>query len=98
MGPRKVAIAAVGILATMLPWSATANAQEVPTISAEGFEHRFVARELPNRVSWGYMVSALADLTGNGKPDIITKVWRPWRGNANDGREHVDLLINRIGD
>jgi len=38
----------------------------------------------------------IGDITGNGRVDIITKVWKPWEGNANDGREHVSLLVNRI--
>ncbi len=40
----------------------------------------------------------VGDITGNGYPDIITKVWKPWSGNANDGREHVSLLVNRLGE
>jgi hypothetical protein len=38
----------------------------------------------------------IGDITGNGLPDIISKVWKPWKENANNGREHVDLLINHL--
>ena len=90
----KVAAVVVGILAAMLLFGLIAHAEDGPTISAAGFEDRFVARELPNPVSWGYMVSALADFNGSGRLDYATGVRDGeiyWFENREDGswRRHV---------
>lgn len=35
-----------------------------------------------------------ADMDGDGDLDIVSKVWAAWKGNANSGRPHIDLLVN----
>jgi len=35
-----------------------------------------------------------ADFDGDGDLDIISKLWRPRKDNANQGKNHVDLLEN----
>lgn len=37
-----------------------------------------------------------ADFDGDGDIDIVSKLWRPRRDNANGGRNHVDFLENRL--
>ncbi|MFN3323107.1 MAG: FG-GAP repeat domain-containing protein [Bryobacteraceae bacterium] len=37
----------------------------------------------------------VGDVDGDGDPDIVSKIWRVWPGNANNGRIHIDYLENR---
>jgi hypothetical protein len=34
------------------------------------------------------------DVDGDGDIDIVSKIWRVWSGNGNEGRVHVDWLEN----
>ena len=34
------------------------------------------------------------DIDGDGDIDIVSKIWKRWPDNANDGKEHVDWLEN----
>jgi hypothetical protein len=38
----------------------------------------------------------VADFDNDGAPDLISKLWRPRKDNANKGRNHVDYLENLI--
>jgi hypothetical protein len=38
--------------------------------------------------------AVVADFDGDGNLDICSKLWRPWPGNANGGKMHVDFLEN----
>jgi hypothetical protein len=40
--------------------------------------------------------AVVADVDGDGDLDIVSKLWRPRRDNANSGRNHVDLLENLL--
>ena len=35
-----------------------------------------------------------ADLNGDGDLDLVSKVWNPWEGSANQGRSHADFMEN----
>lgn len=37
-----------------------------------------------------------ADFDGDGNIDIVSKLWRPRKDNANEGRNHVDFLENLL--
>ena len=39
--------------------------------------------------------AVVADVDGDGDLDICSKLWRPRKDNANDGRNHADFLENR---
>ena len=43
----------------------------------------------------GHLVVA-GDVDKDGDLDLIGKLWRPRKDNANEGRNHVDLLENRL--
>jgi hypothetical protein len=36
----------------------------------------------------------VGDVGGDGDIDIVSKIWRVWTGNGNNGRVHVDWLEN----
>ena len=40
--------------------------------------------------------AAVGDFDNDGDLDIISKLWRPRKDNANSGRNHVDLLENLL--
>lgn len=40
----------------------------------------------------------IGDVDGDGDIDIVSKIWKRWPGNANNGREHLDLLENLAAD
>jgi hypothetical protein len=29
---------------------------------------------------------------GDGDLDVVSKVWNPWKSNANQGRSHADFI------
>lgn len=37
----------------------------------------------------------VGDLNGDGKLDLVSKIWRRWPGNANEGRFHADWMENQ---
>lgn len=44
----------------------------------------------------GGHVAVAADFDGDGDLDIISKLWRPRKDNANGGKNHVDFLENQL--
>lgn len=38
----------------------------------------------------------VVDVDGDEDPDLLSKIWRRWEGNANQGREHADFLENQL--
>jgi hypothetical protein len=36
----------------------------------------------------------VADVDGDGDLDIVSKIWRVWTGNGNQGKVHIDYLEN----
>ena len=38
----------------------------------------------------------VGDVDGDGDPDITSKIWKIWSGNANNGNVHVDYLENEL--
>lgn len=45
-------------------------------------------------VNLGTHEAKAGDVTGNGLPDIVGKIWRPNKVNAINSRQHVDFLEN----
>jgi hypothetical protein len=41
--------------------------------------------------------AVIGDVDGDGDVDIASKIWKRWDGNANEGREHLDLLESLMG-
>jgi hypothetical protein len=80
--------------------------QEDPSILPVGASPRwYLFRRLPGTsVEFGEKVILdarlgghdlrVADMDGDGDVDIVSKVWSTWKGNANSGRPHIDLLVN----
>jgi hypothetical protein len=53
------------------------------------FEERVILeRNLGGHDSW------VGDVDGDGDIDIVSKIWRVWPGNGNEGRVHLDWLEN----
>ena len=44
----------------------------------------------------GGHLAVAADVDGDGDLDIVSKLWRPRKDNANQGRNHVDFLENLL--
>jgi hypothetical protein len=61
--------------------------------NADGQGQRFVEHVILDARLGGHLAVA-ADVDGDGDPDIISKLWRPRKDNANGGKNHVDLLEN----
>jgi hypothetical protein len=59
--------------------------------NADGRGKRFVEHVILDANLGGHLAVA-ADVDGDGDLDIIGKLWRPRKDNANGGRNHVDLL------
>jgi hypothetical protein len=36
----------------------------------------------------------VGDVDGDGKLDIVSANWGTWNGNANQGRSHIDVMMN----
>ena len=58
---------------------------------------KFVERVILDNGLGGHEAVA-ADVDGDGDVDIASKLWRPRRDNANDGRNHADFLENLASD
>jgi len=65
--------------------------------NADGKAGRFVEHVILDAGLGGHLVVA-ADVDEDGDLDLIGKLWRPRRDNANQGRNHVDWLENRLID
>lgn len=63
----------------------------------ENHDGEFVERVILDSGLGGHD-ALVGDVDGDGDPDICSKIWKRWRGNRNDGREHVDFLENRRGE
>jgi hypothetical protein len=44
----------------------------------------------------GGHAAVAADFNGDGCLDIVSKLWRPRKDNANGGKNHVDFLENLL--
>jgi hypothetical protein len=63
--------------------------------NVDGKGQRFVEHVILDANLGGHEAVA-ADFDGDGDIDIVSKLWRPRRDNANGGRNHVDFLENRL--
>lgn len=59
----------------------------------DGRGGRFVERVILDANLGGHEAVA-GDVDGDGDLDIVSKLWRPKRTNANEGRNHVDFVEN----
>jgi hypothetical protein len=62
--------------------------------NVDGRGRDFVERVVLDAGLGGHAAVA-ADFDGDGDLDIISKLWRPRKDNANQGKNHVDFLENR---
>jgi hypothetical protein len=44
----------------------------------------------------GGQEAVVADFDGDGALDIVSKLWRPRKDNANGGKNHADPLENLL--
>jgi len=63
----------------------------------DGKGQRFVEHVIFDANLGGH-VAVAADFDGDGDLDLVSKLWRPRRDNANGGKNHVDFLENLIRD
>jgi hypothetical protein len=63
--------------------------------NADGKGQRFIEHVILDAKLGGHLAVA-ADVDGDGDLDIVSKLWRPRKDNANQGRNHVDFLENSI--
>ena len=63
--------------------------------NADGKGQRFVEHVILDAQLGGHLAVA-ADVDGDGDLDIVSKLWRPRKDNANEGRNHVDFLENLL--
>jgi len=61
----------------------------------DGKGSQFVEHVILDANLGGHLVVA-GDVDQDGDPDLIGKLWRARKDNANEGRNHVDLLENRV--
>jgi hypothetical protein len=61
--------------------------------NVDGRGAHFVERVILDKGLGGHE-AVVGDVTGNGAPDICSKLWRPRPDNANEGRNHADFLRN----
>ena len=61
----------------------------------DGKGGQFAERIILDAKLGGHLALA-ADVDGDGDLDIISKLWRPRKDNANEGRNHIDLLENLL--
>lgn len=59
----------------------------------DGRARRFAERVILDERLGGHDV-ILADVDGDGDLDVLSKIWRRWKENANSGRFHADWLEN----
>ena len=65
--------------------------------NADGKGRRFVEHVVLDAKLGGH-AAVTADFDGDGDLDIMSKLWRPRKDNANGGRNHVDFLENLLKD
>jgi hypothetical protein len=63
--------------------------------NVDGRGAKFVERVIFDGKLGGHEAVA-ADVDGDGDVDICSKLWRPRRDNANEGRNHADFLENLL--
>ena len=77
---------------SILPMGATPRWyvwENVSTGDAVRFEERVILdSRLGGHDAW------VGDVDGDGDLDIVSKIWRVWSGNGNNGRVHVSWLEN----
>ncbi len=63
--------------------------------NVDGKGHKFVEHVILDANLGGHAAVA-ADFDGDGDLDIVAKLWRPRKDNANGGKNHVDFLENLL--
>ena len=63
--------------------------------NVDGKGQKFVEHVILDAKLGGHAAVA-ADFDGDGDLDIVSKLWRPRKDNANGGKNHVDFLENLL--